>query len=71
MPWTNIFRSLIKLNGLAIVWSTIHKLYGVGLNFGKPNCTLKFLVMILTLEPPSINTSSIKFLPTWTWITTN
>jgi hypothetical protein len=27
--------------------------------------------MILTLEPPSINTSSIKFLPTWTWITTN
>ncbi len=37
---------------------------GAKLGFDKPNCIFKLLVMILTLKPPSIKTSSMKFLPT-------
>jgi hypothetical protein len=41
----------------------------VGFGFDKPNYTFSFSVMILILEPPSRSTSSIKFFPTWNYIT--
>jgi hypothetical protein len=44
-----------------MVWLAMRKLYGVGFGFDKPNYTFNFSVMILTLEPPSRSTSSIKF----------
>jgi len=69
MLWTNIFKSLIRSRGLAIVWFTIHRLLDTRLGFGRPNCIPRLSLMILTPKPPLINTSSIKFLPTWTWIT--
>jgi hypothetical protein len=42
----------------------------VGFGFDRPTCTLNFSIMIVTLKPPFRNTYSIKFFPTWTYITT-
>jgi hypothetical protein len=51
-----------------MVRSTMHKLYDVNFGFDEPSCIFSFLVMMLTLEPPSRSTSSIKSFPTWTYI---
>jgi hypothetical protein len=68
MPWTYIFRFLIKPIGFVVVWFSILRLYVVGLKFGSPNFNLNYFVMILIPEPPSNNTSSIVFFPICTWI---
>ncbi len=60
---------LINPTGFVVIWFTILKLYGASLGFGSPNLNLNYYVIILTLEPPSSNTSSIVFFPICTWIT--
>ncbi len=50
-----------------MAWTAMHKLYGVGFSFDRPNYTLSFSTMILTLEPPSKTTSSINFFPAIWW----
>ncbi len=56
--------------GFVVVWFAILKLYGVGLGFGSPNLNFKCFMIILTLEPPSSNTSSILFFLICIWTTT-
>ncbi len=70
MPWTYIFISPINPIDFVVIWSTILKLYGVGLGFGSPNLNLNYFVIILTPKPPSSSTSSIVFFVIYTWITT-
>jgi hypothetical protein len=68
MPWTYILRSLINPISFVIVWYAILRLYGASYSFGSPNFNFNYFVIILTLKPPSSNTSSIVFFPIYTWI---
>jgi hypothetical protein len=58
----------INPTSFVVVWSAILILYGASLGFGSPNFNFNYSVIILTLKPPSSNTSSIVFFPICTWI---
>jgi hypothetical protein len=54
-------RSLVKPIGLVVVWPTICRLYEVGFGLGKCNLVHNCVIIMLILEPPFKNTSSIVF----------
>ncbi len=58
MPCMWIFKFLMILKGLVILWFALLRWYGVGLGLGKPNFVLMFFIMIFTLAPPFNKTSS-------------